>query len=113
MKLFSSKFLIVSVIITVLVLASLVKATMNVKKFRKNFRDEMSQRLDLEEKVSKMEKERKALTLELQALKAQFSKNTDELAALRGTLAREQEDKAILKESLEKAEPQFKGAMQQ
>lgn len=113
MRSFSLKFLIISTIITILVLASLVNATMNVKKFKKSFREEMSQRLDLEEKIFGMEKDRKAMILELQTLKAQLSKNSDELVTLRKALAQERKDKAVLKESLEKAEAQPKGAMQQ
>ncbi|MBI5872675.1 MAG: hypothetical protein HZB36_00830 [Candidatus Omnitrophica bacterium] len=106
------RILISSVIITILVLASLVSASMNVSKFRKGFRDEMAQRLDLEEKISKMEKERQATISELETLKNQVLKDKDEATELREKLSKEQKDAASLREALEKAESLLKGIMQ-
>jgi cell division protein FtsX len=106
------KILISSVIITILVLASLVSASMNVSKFRKGFRDEMAQRLDLEEKISRMEKEHQALISEIDSLKNQALKDKDEAALLRDEVSKERKDAASLREALEKAESLLKGTMQ-
>ena len=53
-----NKTLIIGVVGVLLILVSLAKATANINKYKKNFRDEMAERLDLEEKLDKMEKGR-------------------------------------------------------
>lgn len=104
MKGYQNRVVIISVVLAVLVLISLIKATMNVKNLRKNFRQEMAQRFDLEEKMIKMEKKHGALVFELKALRDELHKKSQEIDSLREELAREGNEKAALKESIEKTQ---------
>ena len=106
------KALITNIIVGVVFLALLVSVSMGLNKYRKNFRNEMAQRLDLEEKMLKMEKERQLMTTEIQFLKDKALESEDEVSGLKEAIVREQEEKAILKDSLDKLESQSKGPMQ-
>ncbi len=106
------KVLIVGVITTVVVLALLVGASMRINKYSKNFRDEMAQRLDLEEKLTKMDSEHQALVAENDSLKEKIEKSDEEIKTLKEAIARHEEEKAVLKDSLEEAQKQLKGPMQ-
>lgn len=102
MKGYQNRVVVILAVLVVLVLISLIKATLNVKNLRKNFRQEMAQRFDLEEKMIRMEKEHSALVFELKALKDQLHNKSQEIDSLRQELAREGNEKAALKEALEK-----------
>ena len=106
------KALILSVIVGVVFLVLLVSVSMGLNKYRKNFRNEMGQRLDLEEKMLKMEKERQLMITEVQFLKDKALEADSEIESLKDVVAREQEEKAVLKDSLDKLESQSKGPMQ-
>jgi chromosome segregation ATPase len=101
--------LIAGVVTVVLVLAILVSTSMNLRKFKKNFRDEMAQRLDLEERLLKAENERHTLLVRVERLENQDSQVQDEVASLKEALAKGEEEKKVLKASLEKAESQLQG----
>lgn len=104
MKGYQNRVVIISVVLAVLVLISLIRATMNVKNLRKNFRQEMAQRFDIEEKMIKMEKEHGALVFELKALRDELHNKSQEIDSLREELARAGNEKAALKESIEKTQ---------
>ncbi len=107
------KFLVTSVVLTILVLVSLVNASIKLSGSRKDFRNEMAQRLDLEEKMSKMEKERHALISKIQVLSADAVKSKDKILSLEENLAEERKEKEILGKALEELEAKLKDAMQQ
>lgn len=106
---FRQRALIVGVVTTVLVLATLVGTSMNLRKFKRNFREEMAQRLDLEEKLLKVENERHILLARVKELESQDSRTRDEANSLKEALAKGEEEKEALKASLEKAEAQMQG----
>ncbi len=97
-----NRFLIISVCVVLVVLISLVRATTNAKKYRKNFEEEMAQRLDLEEKMTKMEKDRADLVYELRDLRDQLAKNKEEVRQAIEELDRIRSEKTALKSALEK-----------
>ena len=98
-----NKTLIICVVGVLLVLVSLVKATANVKKYKKNFQDEMAERLDLEEKIDKMEKDRAILLSDLKNLKEELKKEDDTLKETKDKLSQEEDKSASLQGALEKA----------
>jgi biopolymer transport protein ExbB/TolQ len=98
-----NKMLVIFVVVTLLILVSLVKATTNVKKFKNNFQEEMAQRLDLEEKIAKMEKERAGLLSDSKKMKEDLQKERDELSQLKNKLAQEEDERSSLEKALEKA----------
>lgn len=103
-----NRILITLLFVIVVALISLVSATLNAKKVRKNFREEMAQRLDLEEKMTQMEKERSAVLSELKSLQTQLVKNKDEMEKLKNELVKEQEERTALKNALDQAKAEAK-----
>ncbi len=101
-----NKLVIILVVLVVVCLASLVNASMNLKRSSKGFHDEMAQRLDLEEKVIKLEKGRDASQTELTGLKEQLTKNKEEIDSLKNALTASDNEKASLKSELEKTKGQ-------
>lgn len=95
--LFSNKAYIVFAVVIILVLSTLVKASADLSKFKRNFRDEMAQRLDFEEKVMRLQNGQASLLAEARMLKAQVLKDKKVIAQLKEDLAREQSQRAALK----------------
>ena len=93
----SNKAYIFFVLVIILVLSSLVKATADLKKFKRNFQDEMAQRLDFEEKNMRLQNGQAAILAEAKMLKAEVLKNKRLIAQLKDELALEQSQKAELK----------------
>lgn len=102
MKGYQNRVVIILAVLVVLVLISLIKATLNVKNLSKNFRQEMAQRFDLEEKMIRMEKEHSALVFELKALKDQLRDKAQEIDSLKQELVSEGKEKAALETAIEK-----------
>jgi septal ring factor EnvC (AmiA/AmiB activator) len=100
-----NKTLIICVVGVLLILISLVKATANVNKYKKNFQEEMADRLDLEEKLDKMEKERAVLLSDLKNLKEELKEKNDALKEIKDKLSQEEDKNASLQGALEKARP--------
>jgi len=98
-----NKTLIICVVGVLLILVSLVKATANVKKYKKNFQEEMAERLDLEEKLDKMEKDRAVLLSDLKNLKEELKNENDALKKVKDKLSQEEDKSASLQRTLEKA----------
>lgn len=94
--LFSNKAYIFFVLVIILVLSSLVKATADLKKFKRNFQDEMAQRLDFEEKTIRLQNGQAAILAEARMLRAECLKNKRLIAQLKDELALEQSQKAVL-----------------
>ena len=97
-----NKGIIVFVLVAILILASLVKATMDLSKVKKSFRNEMAQRLDFEEKTINLEKGRDALLSEVKTLRLEVLKNRRDLEQAKEELAQEQNKSVQLKPELEK-----------
>ncbi|GEM_PF-6196690 len=95
--LYSNKAYIFFVLVIILVLSSLVKATADLRKFKRNFRDEMAQRLDFEEKVMRLQNGQASLLAEAKMLKSEVLKSKKVIAQLKEDLAREQSQRAALK----------------
>ncbi len=95
--LYSNKAYIFFVLVIVLVLSSLVKATADLKKFKRNFQDEMAQRLDFEEKTMRLQNGQAALLSEARMLRAECLKNKRLIVQLKEELALEQSQKVVLK----------------
>lgn len=80
--------IIVIVVLCIVFFVSLVRLSLSLRSSKSDFRNEMAQRLDLEEKISLMEKERQALL--------------GEMRVLRSTLDRAQGETQTLSEELDK-----------
>ncbi|OIO35322.1 MAG: hypothetical protein AUJ74_06900 [Candidatus Omnitrophica bacterium CG1_02_44_16] len=93
--LYSNKYYIFFAVAAIIVLSSLVKATTDLNKFKRNFRDEMAQRLDLEEKTMSLQNGRAAISAEAKILRAEVIKNKRVIAQLKEELALEQSQKAV------------------
>jgi len=104
MKGYQNRVVVILAVLIVLVLISLIKATLNVKNLRKNFRQEMAQRFDIEEKMIKIEKEHSALVFELKSLKDQLNNKDREIDSLKEELAREGTQKTAVEEAQELTE---------
>lgn len=94
---YSNKAYIFFVLVIILVLSSLVKATTDLKKFKRNFRDEMAQRLDFEEKTIRLQNGQAAILAEARMLRAECLKNKRLIAQLKEELALEQSQKVVFK----------------
>jgi len=93
----ANKAYIFFVLVVILVLSSLVKATADLKKFKRNFRDEMAQRLDFEEKTMRLQNGRAAILAEAKMLRAEVLKDKRLIAQLKDELAKVQSQKAEIK----------------
>lgn len=111
-NLLEQKVLVVSVLVTIVVLISLVGASLNLGKYKKGFRDEMALRLDLEEKILRIEKERQDMRAQLEVLKGEASENAGEVKGLKEKLASREDEIAALKASSARSESQLKSPMQ-
>jgi len=81
---------------------ALSRATMNLKKTKSSFREEMAQRFDLEEKLTQIEKKWDALQKEREDLKEQLKKSQEEALQLKDALAASDNEKAALRSMLER-----------
>lgn len=97
-----NRLLIILVVAVLVVLLSLVGATVRSLRLKKNFQDEMAQRLDLEEKVSKMERERQGFLSEIKRLSDQIAKSAGEIEKLQINLDQEKTERAACEAVLEK-----------
>lgn len=102
------KFLIACVILTTLVFLLFARATLSAKKFKKDFREEMAQRLDLEEKLLRLENREKTSGQEIEALKKEGAEYQQELVAAKQQLLIEEREKALLKNTLLDTQRQLK-----
>lgn len=93
-------------IVSVLLVALLVGVGWQGQRFQKNFRNEMAQRLDVEEKLIKLENERLVLRADLKSTREQLKTAKDELDTLRKKMAKDLEENAILKNMLERRQTQ-------
>lgn len=111
-NLLGQKVLVASVLVTIVFLISLVGASLNLGKYKKGFRDEMALRLDLEEKLLKIEKERQDMRAQLVALKTEASSNIGEVEALKEKLKSREDEIAALNVSSARSESQLISPMQ-
>ncbi|HQP91153.1 MAG TPA: hypothetical protein PLU24_00580 [Candidatus Omnitrophota bacterium] len=109
----SQTTLIISIILGVVLFVLLLSVSIGMGRYKKNFSNEMAQRLDLEEKILKMEKERQGLLDEIDSMKDKALESEKEIAQLKNSLAKEQEEKTALKGSLENLGNESKGPMQE
>ena len=98
---FSYGKLAIWVVAAILVLGFLVQQSLGVGKWRSSFNDEMAQRLDLEEKVARMEKERSALMAQAKDLTDKLQKSEAQIEDLKSALVREREEKKSLQARIE------------
>ena len=89
------------VVVAVLILGFLVHQSLGVKKWRTSFDDEMAQRLDLEEKVARMEKERSVLLAGTEDLTSRLEQSKSEAEDTKAALTRVREENKSLQTRLE------------
>ncbi|MFA5038274.1 MAG: hypothetical protein WC732_01190 [Candidatus Omnitrophota bacterium] len=94
--------LIVPVILAVLLFVFLVRLSLNLSHSRRNFRNEMAQRLDLEEKISVMEKERQEIMGKMRLLQTRLDMALLEARTASQELERERKEMTSLRSSVEK-----------
>lgn len=105
---YQDKFLIACVVATTLVFLLFARATLSAKKFKKDFREEMAQRLDVEEKLLRWENREKALEETIEGLKRESAGYREELVAAKQQLLIEEREKVLLKNTLLDAQKQLK-----
>jgi hypothetical protein len=93
-----------SVIVVLIALGAMAHQSMGLRKWRTGFNEEMAQRLDLEEKFSRMEKERSVLMADLNQASSLLEKANAENDVLRATLVREMDEKKALADRLVQAQ---------
>lgn len=76
-----NRSLVVSVILVVIVLVTFIRLGSNTNRAKKSFREEMALRLDLEEKIVRLEKERSLLISELKKTRLKLTEQREELAS--------------------------------
>ncbi len=97
--------IIVLVSVALVLLGFAVHATLNTKKWHANFSDEMAQRLDLEEKLSRIEKDRAAQLSDLKSLSQRLEKDKTEIEDLKAALAKMKQENEELLRRLEQSQP--------
>lgn len=73
---------IILVVVVVLLFVFFVRMSVNLRNSRRNFRNEMAQRLDLEEELSGTEKERQQMISELKSLRVRLAAASSEIKRL-------------------------------
>ncbi len=73
---------IILVVVVLLLFVFLVRVSLNLRSSRRNFRNEMAQRLDLEEALDGMEKERRQMVSELESLRSRLAAASSEIKRL-------------------------------
>lgn len=89
------------VLVIIIVLSSLVKATVDLKRFKRNFQDEMAQRLDFEEKAMRLQNSQLSIFAEARMLKEEVIRSKRLIAQLKEELALEQSRKVAIKAELQ------------
>lgn len=97
----SQKAVIVSLASAIVFFAFLVRISFNLTDSRRNFRNEMAQRLDLEEKISVMEKERQEMMGKIRTLQTKLDTAVQESKNMSEALDRERQETTSLRSSLE------------
>ena len=92
--------LIVGVMLAIVILAVSV---IHVKKVRKDFQEQMAQRMDAEAKLIKLENERAAFESRAKILEQELAKDKEEIGKLQDDLAKEKTQRADLEGALEKS----------
>lgn len=95
--------LIVGVTLAIVVLAVSV---IHVKKVRKDFQEQMAQRMDAEAKLMKLENERSAFESHAKVLEQELAKDKEEIGKLQDDLDKEKIQRADLESALEKSKTQ-------
>lgn len=80
-------------VVLLFVIALLVAVSASAMRLRKSFRNEMAQRLDLEEKISKVDREREALIRQLGVLTGEMDKTKDIVEKLEADLYKAKSEK--------------------
>ncbi|MFH1691386.1 MAG: hypothetical protein ABIC68_02265 [Candidatus Omnitrophota bacterium] len=99
--------LISLIVVVVVVMVSLVNTGRNLKCSRKSFQEEMALRLDLEEKISGMEKERSSFQMEIKDMKRSLERKSEEIDSLQEKIFKEQQEKKELNKALRKSQEQL------
>lgn len=94
-------------LIVIVVLVSLTRAKCELKSSNKSFQEEMALRLDLEEKISGMEKEYAAVMAEMKDLKRSLDRKSEEIDSLKEEIFQEQQEKQALNKELKKTREQL------
>jgi peptidoglycan hydrolase CwlO-like protein len=81
-----------------------VNLSLGARKWRSSFNEEMAQRLDLEEKVARMEKERSALMADAKDSAARIEKLGADIEVLKSQIIQEREEKKQLQARLEQVQ---------
>ncbi len=92
---------IILVVVVVLLFVFLVRISLNLQNSKTNFRNEMAQRLDLEEALDNMEKERRQMILELRSLRERLAAATNEIKRLSEDLETKKKEVVSANASLE------------
>lgn len=92
---------IVLAIAVVLLFMFLVRISLNLRNSRTSFRNEMAQRLDLEEAIDGMEKERRQMNSELESLRSRLAAATNEIKRLSEDLETKKKEAVSANASLE------------
>ena len=92
--------LILGIMLAIVVLAVSV---IHTRKVRKDFQEQMAQRLDAEAKLMKLENDRVAFESHVKTLEDELAKDKEEIGKLQDDLAKEKTQKADLESALEKS----------
>jgi septal ring factor EnvC (AmiA/AmiB activator) len=92
---------IILVVVAVLLFVFLVRISLNLRNSRTSFRNEMAQRLDLEEALDGMEKERRQMISELESLRSRLAAATSEIKRLSEDLETKKDEVVSANASLE------------
>lgn len=104
---YNNWMLITLIVIVVIVMVSLVNTGRNLNSSRKSFQEEMALRLDSEEKISGMEKERSSFLVEIKDLKRSLGKKSEEIDSLKEKIFKEQQEKQSLDKALRRTQEQL------
>ncbi len=92
--------LIAIIVVLIVLLGLLVRASMRNEGLDWKFRQEMAQRFDLEKRVLSLEKERAGLYARIKSLTAQFEKDQDTISNLQASLSEALGENKGLREEL-------------
>lgn len=98
----SQRVVVTSLVAAIVFFAFLVRISLNLKDSRRSFRNEMAQRLDLEEKISGMEKERQDMMGKIRILQTRLDAALQETKTMSSALEQERQEMTSLRSSLEK-----------
>ncbi len=94
-------------VVVIFAIVSLARTSHKLKSSSKSFQEEMALRLDLEEKISGMEKEQNIFLTEIKDLKRSLGKKLEEIDSLKEKIFKEQQEKHALSKELKKAQEQL------